>query len=487
MKKITAIIVSLMLIASSCIPSFAYSKAETPVAIQEGDKIPVVIIRGMEFTGLYLNYGTDNERNIMGDINIGSILSAIVKALGVKLFTGDREKATRYITDAALEILDGYSCNDDGSSKYNVGKERFPGAVSQYDDFDDVVDSELGITRTAKDTLGGDYVYYFNYDWRMNPLDIADEINETVERALEETGSDCVDIINCSMGGVMTIAYMTKYGYEKIHRCIFVSSTFCGTYATSDLLAGKVVINADWLTNYLLALNDNFAYKGLIYSLKYTGLIKGVASLATKFIENNKDRVFDEVMQPVFGNMLSLWALVLPENYEECKQYMFYRNGSDKTHAELIAKADELQAMMKNRDEMLYKAVSEGMEVCVVAGYNSPVAPAYERSYVNGDVALETPLMSGHATVAPFKQTLTDYDENSAHLSPDKVCDTSTALFPDNTWLLKDAPHVSGSYGTETAEFYMWLLTSDAPDIYKNAQYPAYMQSGSDMNLEPLR
>jgi hypothetical protein len=283
------------------------------------------------------------------------------------------------------------------------------------------------------------------------------------------------------MGGVMTVAYLTKYGFDNINRLVFLSSTWCGTYVTSDLLQGSVEIDPDNLYAFLNNQSDNFLFKGLMKALKFTGVFKGVSDLAMKFVKNNKDQVYDEMLGPIFGNMLSVWALILPEDYDACIKYMFERPGLKEKRAAFIAKTEELQEMMKNRDAMIKKAVEGGVEVAVAATYNSPVAPVYARSYVNGDQALETPLMSGHATIAPYGETL-DVKE-SQYVSPDKVCDTSTALYPDSTWLIKGAPHVSGSYGTDYADFIVWLITADKPVISANPEYPAFMMSGKDEHL----
>ena len=89
--------------------------------------------------------------------------------------------------------------------------------------------------------------------------------------------------------------------------------------------------------------------------------------------------------------------------------------------------------------------------------------------------------MSGHATIAPYGKTLDVKD--SPYVSPDRVCDTSTALYPDNTWLIKGAPHVSGSYGTDYADFIVWLITCDNPRVGSDPEYPAFMVSGKDEHL----
>ena len=481
MKRTVSILLAAVLILSACVPAFAAGKEDTGKSLKAAGDYPVLIIRGMDFTGLYIDYGTDSQHNCMGDINIGKILNAVAEAAAIKLFKNDRQEATRKLIVELNEIFGGYACNDDGSSKYNVGTERFPLSADNYPELLSREPYEYGITRTVSEAIGGENVYYFNYDWRLNPLDNADEIKETVDRAMKDHNCDKVNIISASMGGVMTVAYLTKYGFDNINRLVFLSSTWCGTYVTSDLLSGQVEIDPDNLYAFLNNQSDNILFKGLMKALKVTGVFKGLSDLAMKFVKNNKDQVYDEMLGPIFGNMLSVWALVLPEDYEACLKYMFERPGTKEKRADFIAKTAELQEMMKNRDAMIKKAVEDGVEIAVAATYNSPVAPVYARSYVNGDQALETPLMSGHATIAPYGETL-DVKE-SKYVSPDRVCDTSTALYPDNTWLIKGAPHVSGSYGTDYADFIVWLITADKPDINSSPDYPAFMMSGKDEHL----
>ena len=41
-----------------------------------------------------------------------------------------------------------------------------------------------------------------------------------IERALLDHGCD-MNIICCSMGGVMTVGYLYKYGYDKVNKIVF--------------------------------------------------------------------------------------------------------------------------------------------------------------------------------------------------------------------------------------------------------------------------
>ena len=112
--------------------------------------------------------------------------------------------------------------------------------------------------------------------------------------------------------------------------------------------------------------------------------------------------------------------------------------------------------------------------------------PVYERSYVNGDMVLETELMSAGATVAPYGKTLGDdyVPEIPGKLSPDKVIDASTCLLPENTWFIKDAPHVPCTYGSELAEMLFWLLSYEGqPTVSTNELYPQFQYADEPQNL----
>lgn len=94
--------------------------------------------------------------------------------------------------------------------------------------------------------------------------------------------------------------------------------------------------------------------------------------------------------------------------------------------------------------------------------------------------------MSGYATVAPYGETLGDnyVAEKPEYLSPDRVVDLSTALFPEYTYIIRGAPHVAGSYGTDYADFLVWLLSYDG-EFYAGAseKYPQFMISDSAQTL----
>ncbi len=485
MKKVISFVLVLSVLLFSFLPAFAESNEKHDIS--ECETYPVILIRGMDFGGLTVDYGTENAKPAI-NADVPEIIKSVLKGLFTGLFTFNIDNTFEIVFDCAYDIFKFMSIDKNGESVYNVGQPKYPESADNYEELCNGDWGEFGMVRTCVEKLPDGHTYYLNYDWRLDPFVISDEINELVNTATEETGHDKVNIVCCSMGGLMTVAYLTEYGYEKVNRCLFMSSTFCGAQVASDLLCGKMEITADNLYNFIFSLVKGKPVVELLFeSLKKIGLFDGLTKITDFIIENYKDEIYNDVVKPVFGNMLSLWGLVQPEDYESAKNFIF----GDKTeeYSVLISKADKLNEMMKGRTELINNMIEDGVEIAVVAHYDTPLAPVYENADFNGDGTLETYQMSGYATVAKYGETLGDdyICENSKYLSPDRVVDVSTALFPEYTYIIKGATHVGGNYGSEYADFLIWLLTYDG-EFYAGVseRYPQFMVSDSELTLSPF-
>lgn len=482
MKKLISIVLVLSMLFCIFIPAFAETSSEHKA--EECTTYPVIIIRGMDFGGLTVDYGTENAAPAI-NADVPEIIKAVFKALFTGIFTMSIDNAFEVVFDCAYDIFKFMAVDENGKSVYNIGQPKYPQSADNYEELCSGEWGEFGMVRTCIEKLPDGHTYYLNYDWRLDPFMISDEINELVNTAITETGHDKVNIVCCSMGGLMTVAYLTEYGYEKVNRCLFMSSTFCGAQVASDLLCGKLEITSENLFNFLNSLvAGNDAAQFLIGGLNKIGLFKGLTKITDFIINNYKDEIYNKVLIPVFCHMLPLWGLVQPEDYDAAKVFVF---GDDiENNAAFIAKTDKLQTMMNNRTDLINEMIDSGVEIAVVAHYDAPLAPVYENADFNGDGTLETYQMSGYATVAKYGDTLGDdyVASNPKYLSPDRVVDLSTALFPEYTYIIKGATHVGGNYGSEYADFLIWLLTYDG-EFYAGAseRYPQFMVSDSELTL----
>lgn len=482
MKKIISIMLAVTLLFSVMIT--ANAEGDIIHNAETCENIPVIVVRGMDFGGLYLNCGTENEQPAL-NVDAGVIIKGVLKAIGSGIINFSFDAVVDGIADVAGEIFKNFAVNENGESVYNVSVPKYVKSADNYDNLCEGTAFEYGIVRTCIESFGKGHTYYINYDWRLDPFVVADDINAAVTSAIAETGHNKVNIICCSMGGVMTLAYLNEYGYEKVNRCLFMSSTFCGAQVASDALTGKIDISAENLYNFLdYSVAGNDALSFLINALYKIKVFDAAASLIDIILDNYQDRVFEKTVIPVFGHMLPLWALVQAEDYENAIEYIW--GGRENADAEFLAKTDNLQKMMTDKTELINEMIDNGVEVAIVAHYGLPVVPVYENANFNGDTVLETYQMSGYATVAPYGETLGDdyIAENPDLLSPDRTVDLSTALFPEYTYIIKNCPHVGGSYGTDYSDFIVWLLSYDG-DFYAGAseEYPQFMLSDADQNL----
>lgn len=481
MKRFIGIVLALVIALSCVLPAFAQSRHNPETCTD----VPVLVIRGMDFGGLYTDVESEENRQPAIRADAKKIIIYAVKGILLSILNFSLDPFVESAADIAGSVFEYIKMEPDGTSKHETGAIEYPLAAENYEGFVNGVDSEYGMIRAMIEEIG-DHAYYFNYDWRIDPYVVADGINETVERMLEETGHDKVNIACCSMGGIMTLAYLTEYGYEDVNRVCFMSSTFCGAQVCSDLLSGQLEIGSDTLYNIADNGTEDIKFVNyLMTGLKYMGAFKAVSLIANAFTEEYVDMVNERVLVPVFGCNLTFWAILQPEDRQGAIDFIM--NGKPENYPELYTKIQALWAMVDGRNELLNEMIENGVQVAVVAHYDSPMIPVYASAGMNGDGILETYQMSGYATVAPYGETLGDdyIAENPEYLSPDRVVDLSTAILPEYTYIIKGAPHVAGSYGTDYSDFFVWLMTYDGEDFYAgvNPEYPRFMLSDGEQTL----
>ncbi len=484
MKKLLSVMLSAALLFL-CGASAVSANAAAPVGKDAG--LPVVVVRGMDFDALTVDPGDGTSRPAL-EFDTQSIITGVLKAAGTGLLTMSTDKAVDALLVYANDLCKYLACDKNGVPIYPATIPTYPLAYSNYPELAQGGYSESNIVRAAADHYGGENVYYVSYDWRVNPLTVDDQIAAAVDRAILESGKDKVNLICASLGGIETIAYMTEYGYEKLNKVVFVSSTFCGTYLASDLLGGGLCINGTALCNTLLdSTNDDETGAAAVKLLDALGVIDALADYLSGFINDYKEPIYKNFLRDKLGYIPSFWALVLPEDYDTAINYIF---GDDlEGNAGFIAVADELHNMVIGRDALLKDAADHGVGIAVIAGYNTPDAPLYARATENGDGTLETALMAGRAKVAPYGETLGD-DYTVADplmLSADRVVDTTDCLFPNFTWIVKDGSHVGCGYGSPYSDFLFWLVDFDGqPTVTDSAAYPRFMIQGEGDSLSPL-
>lgn len=482
-KKLLSVLLACTLIVSVAVPALA--AAET-------DANPILIVAG--FTE-YVLQNTDTGENTFphNTDKIVNTVTAVAPSLLTLLASGRTQADYDAFCDAALPVIgdmfDDITCNPDGTVKHPEVqlKYQFPESVATYgaetvgqaDAFD------KQILYGAIDAVGADKVYVYGLDWRLNPMDVADELNAWIQHIKEVQGCDKVSIAGISMGGAMVSAYLAKYGTDDVSNVTMISAAFTGLSYVGELYQGHVQIDEDGLYNML---NAALGADTLSRIFGSTGLVKQVIALIDDLYAAEQDRIFTECLVPAFGYNPGMWSFVPSENYDAAKEFMFAHMDSTDAQNVLSAKLDAYHLAQANVEQTLKNAKAAGVNVAITSNYNFQIAPVAATAKQTSDQVIETVHTSGYATCANLGETLPASVKDGKYVSVDRVIDASTCFLPDNTWFIKNMQHVGFDNSQNQCKFYAWLMTTDKQvTVNSNPDYPQFMLYNNETKvLSPL-
>ncbi len=486
MKKLISVLLAIVMIFTITVPAFAAQKTATASENYNGN--PVIIVRGIDFAGLTYENG-EKALNVSASTIFSALMDGFMGMLKLKKVDSVLDGAFL----AAKEIFDPISCDKEGNSKYySVSMKQYPESMANYPEFVATLPDggEEGIVKTAIDKYGAENTYFFTYDWRKTPEQIADELHGLVETARRNSGKDKVNIICASMGGMVTTAYFYYYGTYNVESAVFLSGAQNGTYVCGDALNGRIVFDGDVLVKFINgATDDNVFLKIFIGIFDMLGVVDFIADIANDMVSESFDRGNDLMLRDSLGAFCGFWALCPDADFESGVENIF--GGHEEEYPVLLEKIDSVKDFVFSTEDTLLGAKKDGVKISFVSNYNSGLVPVYEKANLNGDNVLEAELTSNFATIAPLGETLSKaYIENadSKYISPDNVIDASTAVFKDNTWFVKDAPHVAADYRTGFSEFTFTLLESETqPTVDTFEKYPQFMIADEFLFVSPLK
>ncbi len=482
MKKLVSVILAVAMICSIAVPAFAQGESTV-----DYDGNPVVIVRGIDFAGLTYEDGSKALK-----VDLATLFPLLSQSLFARMNVISKDVVIDTAIDVAYEILSPLACDNEGNSVEPVSMVQYPGSMANYPDFvANLTDGgEIGIVKTAVEKYGAENVYFFTYDWRKTPETLAAELKGFIDTAKSDSGKEKVNIICASMGGMVTTAYMYYHGTDSLNSVVYLSGAQNGTYVCGEALNGRIVFEKETLLNFIYqSTDDNVFLKVFLALFDGLGVFDYITNLANDIVVDSFDKANDEVLRDCFGTLCGFWALCPDEAFEGGVETIF--GGHEEEYPVLLEKIEGTKEFVFSTEETLTDAMNSGVKISFVSNYNGTLVPVHPKANVNGDGVLETELTSNFATVAPLREILTADQLAKApykYVSPDKVIDASTALFPDNTWFVKDAPHVAADYGTDFSNFTFTLLESEVqPDVKMFDQYPQFMIADDGLSLQPLR
>ena len=446
---------------------------------------------------------------LLGDLeNID--ITAILSEIDFKQYAEDiKNDMTATINNMKLLAM-----NDDGTpANENIGIYTYEESLEELYSID--AESAAAITGNIADkiadTVGYEYTYIYNYDWRLDPVENAAKLSDYIDTVLENSGAEKVSILSEGYGSVIATTYLAENddAAEYVDNFVTVASEFLGTSVAGDFFKGDIVneltsINRyssayirytndisdnpmtaylTWLINYIL--NNELEIQALCHK------VKGVVSDIYDFAK------YSEIIDKI-AKMPGLWALVPTYDYDEALENIYGEN-----EPAIIDMLDTFKDYQYDFESILVDAKDNGINVYIVASWDLQIMPIGENTDIQSDGVVDTEYASFGATcidlndVGDATKAVQCIDDGHTHMSRNYdmlsplhaeagICsyiDASTCALPENTWFIKNMKHGTFAYESNSTDFLVWLITSDTErTVWQKAEYKQFMSYNRYIN-----
>ena len=435
---------------------------------------PLVIVDGFNSTKLYKNFGTENETEaFFGD---DTDVETMITEVGGAFITGCikyglADKDFEVFSQSFIPTLNKYfepiAYNTDGTPKdTTIGFYRTTDSIADYS-----AEEKANLTTFATETAKGygeENTYNFSYDWRADPVEVAEELNDFIGEIKVKTNSRKVNVVALSLGSAIVLAYLAEHGGRSINNLVFASPAWQGTSLVGNLFSGNVELDIYAVENYLVKSADvsattHIAAYIISFIASYEGLSHEYFGDLNATLQGVLPYVYRDTLIPLMAGMPGLWALVPDEDFVAAKDFLF-PEGVDANLEAIINKYHDIQIDAKN---IIEDAEDDGMNFGIVLGYNRQMVPINEE-YEQSDEVIDVANMSGGATCALYLQAYDDWGQvynqkikdGHNHVSWDYKIDASTCMFPEQTWFIKNMKHSGYNLQEGTLDTILWLLNA---------------------------
>lgn len=446
MKKVISLLLALLMLVSFVVPASA-------ISIETRSQYPIVNFRGNSEDIV------DEDGNVVYDFDVdGETIKQMAKKIlpyfAKGYLTNDFDEYYKVFGEEMAKLYERCLLDGNGNPQYGTG-------ISEKQKQDNIREMNSNYADwNGKYNINS---YDFANDWRLDPLATVDDVDDYINGILKATGQSKVSLACKCLGGDLILAYLAKYGTEKIHAVCFGSTVAFGGDLANDMFAGRMKVDSESLARFI---NDDFVSKELGKSNKVVyefiketvnlAAATGVAQIGTDlFMKHLYNKLYEGLVPALatstYGTWPGYWTMITADRYEEAKNFVFGDKRSEKyqKYQGLIEKLDNYDVQVRQRiPELLKQAEADGVNICIVSKYGFQMPPVIESRFEQGDVWTTTRYSSLGATVSRIGTTLSDeYIESrkalglEKYISPDKQVDASTCLFPEYTWFIKGAIH----------------------------------------------
>ena len=343
--------------------------------------------------------------------------------------------------------------------------------------------------------------YEYWWDFRLSPLEVADDLRAYLQCVTERTGQEKVVLESRCAGTAVAAAYLEKYGTDLIAKTIFVCNSLHG-FDFSDLcLSGNVTVPGKALYRYLeefdllggLDANISTLIMSMLKAMNKNASADEILSLFLKIYDKIGPTFIGPYLREFYG-ICPGYVATVDEHFDDYLDYVFPTEELKAEYASVIAKATDYHENVQNHvDDLLRRIDGEGTPVYFIAVYGEQQYPVSPRSEYVGDQLQCVALQSFGATTAKMTETLPESylaaqreKEDFNFISPDKQIDASTCMFPYQTWFLKNLRHAFD--GLDLMSLIDAIAHTDNAAIDTLAGFPQYLNAREDHSaVEPAR
>lgn len=471
MKKIISCLLAFVMIFMLFVPAFAAEEAEpekgTPIIFLRGDGNGIVNTDGEIVYPV--NYDSSQLPQAVARVIFPYFINAV-------LF----DKWDEYYDAFAAEVRAIFKdCQLDENGENTNGTDISVGSYREnYEN--------MNTDKVGEDGTYPLYGYTFWYDWRRDPLEIADSLNEYIKAIIKTTGCEKVGLAGKCLGGSFVLAYLSKYGYDDIKNIAFDATVGNGSEFFSDTYSGKIRVDSEAAERYFADMlygntgegptdeAQRFLYEFIAASMDLLSESDRL-NLTSKLIDAIYKKLYEGLTprlgMEVYGTWPGYWSTATAEDYQTAKKLVFGDEGSEfyEKYKGLIEKLDRYDTQVRQRiPEILQGAQQAGLGVGIVAKYGYQAPPIIDSCDELSDYLVSVNKASFGATCSKVYNTLSeDYIAERTtlgyekYISPDKQIDASTCLFPDSTWFIKGIHH--DTWAVDEDNLVYKICVSDEP------------------------
>ena len=365
-----------------------------------------------------------------------------------------------------------------------------------------------------RDTVNyGLYDYNFAYDWRLSPYDHVDRLHNYILKVLETTGKDRVNIHVACLGGGLIMAYLEKYGHEGLIKNVMLNEVLSnGATIISETFSGQIEFDAKQIERYLaqmtycseIGMPGGFGLSDLLNEIVFKTIDLfnqvTVTDKALDTVEDLYDRLYKALVPALchatgLATVVNYWTCVSKEDFNAALNLIYGEDGSElrTKYAGLIEKIVYYRDHCTSKLDELYDKCENEYDIHIgfVARYGYMNPPITKGADKLSDFLVSLDAATMGATCAKIGSTLSeDYiarrveEGKGDYISPDRQVDLSTALYPDRTWVIKNAHH---SFTTVSDNITLSFLQGTNYSIRSEGAYPQFsVFFETEGRLEPM-